>query len=234
MAVRPYLDAIEYVLGRARACNVESLSDAASLAADVVARDGIVFVFGSGHSQLAALEMSRRPGSLLPLQVIYDPMWGRSEGVEGYGRTLLSEVSFTAADCLVVISNSGTTVAPIDVAMAAREAMTPVVAVTAVAASSASCSRHSSGRRLFELGDIVLDIGSNGSDAAVRVGSEDIGPASTLAAAALIHEVLVEAVLALAARGIEPPIYRDNSTKSGSEHNARLLGRYLGRLTRVP
>jgi uncharacterized phosphosugar-binding protein len=230
---RPYLDAIEDLLGRARASNHESLPAAARLIADVVARDGIVYVFGSGHSQLVALEVSRRAGSIVPLQVVYDPMWGRAECVEGFGTALLADVTFTAADCLVVVSHSGNTVAPIEMAMSARAAGTPVIAITA-RAPTAAASRHSSGTRLRELGDIVLDNSSLGSDLAVRIGPIGVGATSTLVASALLHEVIVEAVLALTARGIEAPVYRANAEEGGSAHNARLLRPYLGRLTTLP
>jgi Uncharacterized protein containing SIS (Sugar ISomerase) phosphosugar binding domain len=230
----PYLDAIEDVLARAKASNLESLPAAAGLVADVVTRNGIVYVFGSGHSQLVALEVSRRAGSIVPLQVLYDPMWGRSECVEGFGQALLSDVAFTAADCLVVISNSGTTVAPIEVAMASRAAGTPVIVLTAIEPPRAARSRHSSGKRLGELGDVVIDNASLGSDLAIRVGSTGVGATSTLVASALLHEVIAEAVLVLAARGIEAPVYRANAEDGGSEHNARLRKPYLGRLTTVP
>lgn len=233
-SARPYFDAIGDVLDRAKASNVESLPAAARLVADVVAKDGIVYAFGSGHSQLVALEVNRRAGSIVPLQVVYDPMWGRSERVEGLGRALLSEVAFTESDCLVVISNSGTTVAPIEVAMAARAAGTPVIVVTSVEGWQPARSGHPSGKRLCELGDVILDNASLGLDPAVRVGSTAVGATSTLVASALLHEVLVEAVIALDARGIEAPVYRANSEEGGSEHNARLRKPYLGRLTPVP
>jgi uncharacterized phosphosugar-binding protein len=161
-------------------------------------------------------------------------MWGRSECVEGFGQALLSDVAFTAADCLVVISNSGTTVAPIEVAMASRAAGTPVIVLTAIEPPRAARSRHSSGKRLGELGDVVIDNASLGSDLAIRVGSTGVGATSTLVASALLHEVIAEAVLVLAARGIEAPVYRANAEDGGSEHNARLRKPYLGRLTTVP
>ncbi|MGD0019781.1 MAG: sugar isomerase domain-containing protein [Candidatus Limnocylindrales bacterium] len=228
----PYLDALGNVLGRAKVANVESVPAAARIVAGVVAGNGIVYAFGSGHSQLVALEVNRRAGSIAPVQVVFDPMWGLYELVEGYGRTLLSEVAFTGADCLVVISNSGTTVAPIEVAMAARAAGTPVIALTTVGASPAT--RSNPGKRLCELGDVVLDNGGIGPDEALRVGSVGVGATSTLVAAALLYEVIVEAVVALAARGIEAPVYRANAEEGGREHNARLRERYHGRLKTVP
>jgi uncharacterized phosphosugar-binding protein len=231
---RPFLDALGEVMSRARESNRDSLPAAAALLAGVVAGDGIIYMLGTGHSQLAALDLNRRAGSLAPLQVIFDPMWGRSELVEGYGATLLSETTFSPSDCLVVISNSGVNPAPIEVALAARAAGTPIVAVTSTAISAAARPRHSSGKRLFELADVVLDNGSVGADVALRVGEVGVGATSTLVASALLHETIVEAVFTLAARGIDLPVYRANSEDGGREHNARLRQRYRGRLNAVP
>lgn len=230
---RPFLDALAAVIDRARQSNLQSLPAAAGLVADVVAGDGIVYMLGTGHSQLVALDLNRRAGSLAPLQVIFDPMWGRSELVEGYGATLLTETTFTPRDCLVVISNSGVNPAPIEAALAARAAGTPVIAVTSTEISRAARPRQALGERLYELADIVLDNGSVGADGAIRVGSVGVGATSTLVASALIHETIVEAVFILAARGLELPVYRANSEDGGREHNARLRERYRGRLNSV-
>ena len=97
---------------------MESLATAARIVEETVARDGLVYVFGSGHSQLAALELSRRAGSLAPLQVIFDPTWGAAEQLEGYGDTLVAGIAFGPADCLFVVSHSGVTPAPVEIAAA--------------------------------------------------------------------------------------------------------------------
>ncbi len=232
----PYLDALEAALGRARTANAESLIAAARVVEETVARNGIVFVFGSGHSQLAALELNRRAGGLASLQVIYDPTWGAAEQVEGYGDTLVSDVRFGAADCLVVVSQSGATATPVEVALLGRAGGLPVIAVTSLDVSRAARPRHSSGLRLYELADVVLDNGAVGRDAAVRVGDLDrgLGPTSTVVATALLHEVVVRAVARLVARGIEPPVLRANAESGGRETNAELFDRYRGRLQRVP
>lgn len=233
----PYLDVFGAVMNRAGAANRESLPAAARLVADVVAGNGIVYVFGSGHSQLAALDVNGRAGCIAPLQVIFDPTWGRAELVEGYGETLLCEMAFGERDCLIVISNSGTTAAPIEVALAARAAGVPVIVVTAIESSRSAGPRHSSGQKLWQLGDIVLDNGgapNGGTGPFSGGGTQGSTPTSTLVAGALLHEIISEAVFALAARGLKPPVYRANTDAGGPEHNARLRERYVGRLKTVP
>ncbi len=232
----PYLDALASVLARARAANVESLVVAAGLVAETVARDGIVYVFGSGHSQLAALELSRRAGGLAPVQVIFDPTWGAAEHLEGYGEALMADITLGASDCLVVVSHSGATAAPVEVASRGQAGGIPVIAVTSLDVSRAACARHSSGLKLYQVAAAVLDNGASGSDAAIRLADLDpgLGPTSTVVAAALLHEVVVSAVAGLVRRGLEPPVLRAHTEHGGREHNAALLERYRGRLQRVP
>jgi uncharacterized phosphosugar-binding protein len=231
-----YLDALTARLAEARAANVESLVLAARLVEEAVAGDGIVYVFGSGHSQLAALELNRRAGGLAPLQVILDPTWGVAERIEGFGAALVADLGFGPPDCLVVISSSGSTRASIEIARTGQARGVPVIAVTSMAASRSAASEPPSVTRLCDLADVVLDNPATGRDSAVRVEPRDVGLAqtSTVVAAALLHEVVVSAIAGLVRRGLDPPVLRANAEAGGREYNAKLFGRYRGRLQRVP
>ena len=233
--VTPYLDGLEVVLARARLGNASTLAVAARIIEDVVARDGIVYVFGCGHSQLVALELNRRAGGLANVQVILDPTWGAAEQLDGYGENLVAGMVPSPADCLVVVSHSGVTPAPVAIALWGRARGLPLVAVTSVAASRAATPLHASGRRLFELADAVLDNGGRGADASMHVAGFEggMGPTSTIVAAALLHEVVVSAVAGLAARGVVAPVLLANAERGGRAHNQSVLGRYRGRLERV-
>jgi uncharacterized phosphosugar-binding protein len=232
----PYLDALSAALERARLANRVSLSAAARIVEDVVAGDGIVYAFGSGHSQLAVLELNGRAGSISALQVLFDPCWGAAEHVEGYGKTLFAEAALGPGDCLIAVSHSGATAAAVDVAMVARAAGAPVIAVTSPRASRPARTGRSAGPRLFELADVVLDDGAAEEDPGISVAGLDVnvGPTSTVVAAALLQEIVVEAVAGLASRGLEAWVLRPNSESGGREHNERLRNRYRGRVRRVP
>lgn len=236
IAAAPFLDELGVVLARARAANAASLAVAARVIEDAVAGDGIVYVFGSGHSQLAALELNRRAGGLANVQVVFDPTWGAAELLEGYGETLVAGFAPGPADCVVVVSRSGVTPAPVAIALWARAHGLRVVAVTSVASSRAAAPLHVSACRLFELADAVLDNGGRGADASLHVAGFEggLGPTSTIVAEALLHEVVVSAVAGLAARGVVAPVLLANAEHGGRAHNRELLGRYRGRLERVP
>ena len=232
----PYLDALSVALERARSANRESLPAAGKIVEKTVAGGGIVYVFGSGHSQLAALELNQRAGSIAALQVIFDPTWGAAEHLAGYGETLLRHEAPGPEDCLIVISHSGVTAAAIDIARRARTVGSPVVAVMSLRAFTKCSGRLSPGSGLVDLADVVLDNGTGESDPGIGVEglTAFVGPTSTVVSAALMHQLVVDAVQRLAVRGLEAPVLRPNLEDGAKEHNDRLRDIYKGRTRRVP
>jgi uncharacterized phosphosugar-binding protein len=227
-----YLDTLEHILAKVRETNRESLPLAASAVADTVAGDGLIHVFGSGHSELLAMEIAGRAGGLACVQVILDPGHGKAETIEGYAATLLRDTPFEPRDCLVVISNSGRPASPIEVALAGRAAGLKVIAVTAASFCRSLASLHSTGQRLCDIADVVLDTCGAAGDAAIDIPelTTSIGPTSTSIGAALLHATMVEAVAELVGRGIEPPIFVSQNTDGTGDHNERLRARYRGRV----
>ena len=230
-----YLDTVSELLARARAGNRAAIVQAADVVARTVAADGIIRLFGSGHSHLLALEAAGRAGGFAGVEVIVDPGMGRAETLEGYGTILVRDQSWEPRDCLFVISHSGRNPAPIEVALAGRAAGLTTIALTAVDYSRASVSRHSSGRRLFEVCDLVLDTAGVPGDAAISIPGARVptGAVSTVVGAALLDAVLVEAVAALVRMGVEPPLVRSYNLDGSEAHNDALFGRYRGRVTRA-
>ena len=227
-----YLDALEHLLGEVRETNRTTLPAAARIVADTVARDGLIHVFGSGHSELLAMEIAGRAGGLACVQVIIDPGHGKAEAIEGYAATLLRDIPFETRDCMIVISNSGRPASPIEVALAGRAAGLQVVALTAATFCRSQTSLHSTGQRLCDIADVVLDTCGAVGDAAIELPelTTAIGPTSTSIGAALLHATMVEAVAELVRRGVEPPIFVSQNTDDSGDHNERLRARYRGRV----
>ncbi len=182
------------------------------------------------------MELNRRAGSIAALQVVFDPGWGMAEQVEGYGEALVADQAPGPRDCLIAISHSGNTAAAIDIARRARTAGTPVIAVISVSACRRAEARHSSGMKLSQLADVVLDDGAAAADPGIAVAGLDerLGPTSTIVAAALLHEIVVLAVEHLAERGVRAPVLLPNSMEGGRQHNERLRDRYRDRVRPVP
>jgi uncharacterized phosphosugar-binding protein len=121
---------------------------------------------------------------------------------------ILSNFAFGESDVMMVFSTGGSTSVPIEIALGARKRGMPVIAVTAVAHSMASGSGHSSGTRLLDHADIVIDLGIPPGDSLVEIGDTDIrvGPGSTIANVAVVNAIKVATASILDARSSLPPV----------------------------
>ena len=81
-----------------------------------------------------------------------------------------------------------------------------MIAVTSLAATEAGESTHSTGSRLRDHADVVLDLRTPPADALVALDGLEtpVGPGSTIAAVALANEVKVRTAARLVERGACP------------------------------
>jgi uncharacterized phosphosugar-binding protein len=108
-----------------------------------------------------------------------------------------------------------------------------LVAVTSLAHSARVDSRHPSGRKLSDLADVVLDNGAPYGDATLPLpGGGAVGAISSITAALLAQQVVVEVVRRLVEVGEAPPVYLSANIPGGDEHNHALEARYEGRIRR--
>lgn len=172
----------------------ENLAAAADLYARSIANDGLVHLWGGGHSALGVLETFPRIGSIVGFHPIlelpityYSNVVGVSglrqalflERVSGYAETVLQNFEFSPNDCMCVISSTGINSVAIEIALGSRERGMPVVAITSVEHQAATTSRHSSGKRLAEVADIVIDNCTPPGDASIHVEGCDYPTSST-------------------------------------------------------
>ena len=205
---------------------------AAQAIGECVAVGGIIHLFGSGHSRLVAIDAAVRAATMTSSEAICPDEWvGRVERVEGIGEIVLKRSDIRAGEVLIVISNSGLNPLPIEVALGGTARGATVIGVGSAEHSKAGTSRHSSGERLMEVVDVFLDTGVPAGDALFHPpDTAPVGPASTVAASALVHAALVEASRWLVDHGHEPPIRRSRNLPGGAEHNTAVAARYLDRL----
>ena len=209
--------------------NKATLKAAGLRIAKSLAADGVLHTFGSGHSQILAAEIERRAGGLVPVSSIDDPADGWPEQIVGYGARLFQRYAYRyavqASDVVLVISNSGRNASPIEVAM---------VVMTSLDMSKSTTSRHISGKKLYELGDYVLDNGGMPGDAAIDAPGFDykVGPTSTMSGALLLNLLSMEIIENLIAMGLTPPTYVSQNADGGAEHNEALATKYRHRIRR--
>ena len=197
-----------------------------------------VFVFGCSHAGMLAEEVFYRTGGLAILNPIFFSgtllntrpvtMTSRLERLPGLGTIILEENGIQTGDCLIVHSNSGRNTVPVEMAMTAREKGVRVIGFTSLQHSKSVASRHPSGKKLYEVCDVVIDNCGVPGDAAIRVDglAEPMGPTSTAVGASLIHAIVIEAVERLLAEGITPPVFMSANLDGGDAHNRKIFEDY--------
>ncbi|RJP16630.1 MAG: sugar isomerase domain-containing protein [Candidatus Abyssobacteria bacterium SURF_5] len=223
-----YYDKILELLKKISDTQAGEITRAGATVGKTIKDGGLVHTFGSGHSAAIAYEAHGRAGGLAAVSAIIDPLRGLAEKVEGYGRALLTPVRLRPTDSMIIISNSGRNALPIEVAMVAKEHGLPLIVITSLAHSKSVSSRHSSGKRLFEIADIVLDNLGDPGDAAVALPQIDVpmGPTSTITGAFIMNEIMISAAQWLSENGIQPPIFKSANLDGSKDHNLRLRNLY--------
>lgn len=214
--------------------------------ADALAGGGLVHLYGSGHSVIPVMEAFPRYGSYAGLHPLVDPrlawwnvlgpggvpelLW--LERTEGYAEQFLSHRPIHAGDVLVVFSHGGRNAAPVEAAAYGRDRGATVIAVT----STANLDRpagHSSGKRLTDLADVVVDTGAPPEDALVAIDGWHgrVGGASTILACTCMTELLTRTAARLAERGVTLPTFvcptADGATP---EHNQAVFAAFRDRV----
>lgn len=227
-----YYEVVKDLLARIATTQQEGIGAAAKAMADCIRRDQIVYLLGSGHSLAIAMEGYFRAGGLAPVDVINDPTFGRAERVEGYAETLLKSYNIPSGAVVVIISNSGRNAVPIETALWCKERGITTVAITSLAHSQSVSSRHSSGKRLFEIADIVIDNCGVPGDAILEIEGLPgrACPTSGLAGMLIVESIVAQTIENLVNSGETPPVYVSMNVDGGDEQNESLLQKYINRV----
>ena len=216
--------------------NIEKASE---LVAQSCLKGGRFYVFGTGHSHLIAEEFYIRAGGLalvhaiLPPEMMLSSMATKStllERLEGYAPALVELYHIDEKDTLMVVSNSGRNAVSVEMCMAAKAKGANVVALTSMKHSSSCTSRHSSGKRMFEVADVVIDNRAEKGDAGLQIeGLETyIGPVSDGTGIAIAQALINEVIERMVKAGVEPPVFCSSNVDGGDEKNAHLYETYYG------
>lgn len=230
-----YYEKVTSILEECHRTQQQNIVNAAECSAQSVMAGRQLFFFGTGHSHMLAEEVYYRAGGLKNIKPILEPALMLHEGgtkstrmerLEDYASILLDEHKVEAGDVLFIISNSGLNAVPIEMAIEAKERGVKVIALTNLKHSAPAKPRHHSGKKLFEVADIVIDNCGLPGDASVHVDSLgiSIGPTSTVVGAYIVNAMIVQLVENLIKAGFIPQIYLSANVEEGDEHNARLIG----------
>ncbi|MFH5823829.1 sugar isomerase domain-containing protein [Georgenia sp. AZ-5] len=238
-AATEYLDRVQQILATAVVEEAGAISAAAALLAERFDADGLLYVFGSGHSHVFAEEAFYRAGGTARVCPVLKPDYmlhvsaQRSTELEresGHAEEILDGYALDPrVDTMLVVSNSGANPLPVEVAQAARSRGLPIIAITSRAYASAS---RQPGARLHEVADIVVDNHCPPGDALVQLREDlpRVGPASSAVGLALLDAIVVDALARQVARGSTPTVFLSAGMAGAGPHNAALTATFRPRV----
>jgi len=245
-AATKYYDRTTQLLTRLRETQVEEIERAAQICSQSIAAGGIVFLFGAGHSRMLCEEMTPRQGcfagffALVELALSNHASIVGTNGLrsalhlekyEGYAEEILKSFRFGPHDAFIVISTSGIRPVIVEMALGAKRRGMPVIAVVSREHCEGSPAAHSSGKKLIDLADVVLDNQCPPGDCVLELEGLEwpTGPASTVTGAMLINMLRCRTAELMLARGVKPvllPSHQFLGNTSAAEQLERFYEAY--------
>ncbi len=237
MLLDTYFETVDGLLKKVRESQRESIIATGHAMADAIAKGNAVHVYDTGH--IIDSELICRGGGLMALKefkyrlnvengVRRRDRSGIDTSMEGLAMYALRASRALPGDVMIIGSVSGKTLNVIDLAIEAKKFGMTVIALTSVAYSSSVESKHSSGKRLFECADIVLDNCAPVAEGMIPVEGLEapFAAASGLSAAYLMWSACAVTVEDLLARGITPSVFKSANYQDGPAYNDKLTEYY--------
>lgn len=225
-----------------KASQMPLVKQAAKLLSNSLLQDGVIHVFGAGHSRTFGMEMCGRSGGLVPLNLV------GLEDLSGQGATegitlidlerdpqtahrLMDMHDVRSGDAFIIVSNSGRNGSSVELALECKSRGVSVIVVTSMQHSSNVTSRHPGGLKLYEVADCTVDNCCPYGDTLIEIPGmeEKTGSASTVVGAFIAQLLTAEIIGHYLNAGKTPPVYISANVDGGDEHNSKLQQLYSHR-----
>lgn len=219
-----------------------NIEKAAEYCAASVCAGRVIHVFGCGHSQMFAMEVFYRAGGLVPVNALLIPhlalfpkakLSTLQERVEGFADRYLRLEDVDARDTMIIVSISGRNAAVVDMALEAKRIGMKVVALVSKQFAGSTTSRHSSGKNLMDVADVVIDVKCVSGDAALEI--EGLEPhfcgTSTVLGMSIMESIIAQTVENCMKAGYVPPVYVSSNLDKGDAINDQHIKNYCKLIT---
>lgn len=232
---------------------MDNIRKAAEIMADSIEAGRWVHTFGCGHATIPVEEMYPRIGGFvgfhpmveLPL-TFFTRITGEMgvhqfvflERVEGYGVEIMKGYNFDTRDTMWIFSHTGINNVNIDVALEAKKRGMKVIAYGSAAEAKGKQTRHSTGKTIFDIADLVVDSCAPLVDASVPLKNhqDKVGPVSTMAFITCVWMTVTTVAEILADRGVKLYIHPSHNVPGDNTAKERLeeaLAKYKERIAGV-
>lgn len=232
-----YCEKIIDILNCIKNSQAEKIMQAGQMVAETIENDGIVYIFGCGHSHLIGLDCFYRAGGLANVSAMLDTdlmlhngaaKSSKMEKMSGISESIFERYCITKKDILIIVSTSGKNAVPCEMAMVATKNGIPTISVV----SSAYFEDKTDTKKLYECCDLYLDNCVPHGDAVMDITGTTVkmGSVSTVSSSFIVQSLLLEAAEIAAKHGGEVPIYKSGNVDGGADFNKALIAKYLPRI----
>jgi uncharacterized phosphosugar-binding protein len=253
MLAKQWLNNARAVMSQIEETQMDNIRKAAEIMADSIEAGRWVHTFGCGHATIPIEEMYPRIGGFvgfhpmieLPL-TFFTRITGEMgvhqfiflERVEGYGVEIMKGYNFDTRDTMWLFSHTGINNVNIDIALEAKKRGMKVIAYGSAAEAKGKVSRHSTGKTIFEVADLVVDSCAPGGDSSVPLKNhqDKVGPVSTMAFVTCVWMTVTTVAEILAERGVKLFIHPSHNVPGDTTAKQRLedaLAEYKRRVAGV-
>jgi len=240
MLLDQYADILTSAIRTIQEGQRDRILQAAQIVSQTIVSDGLIYVFGCGHSHLLAEETFYRAGGLACVQpIVNEPLMlhesashsSHLEKEKGKAQEVLAPYAFTEKDVLIVASTSGINGVPVEVAGEAKRRGVKVIGIASDAYLD-QAPRNLLNAHLQEVCDVCIDNGAPHGDACLQPEGLPVKmtPVSTVTGAYIINSILAEATQLALNSGCQVPVYLSGNIPGGAEFNQSLIERYKPRI----
>jgi uncharacterized phosphosugar-binding protein len=237
MKQNEYYEIIQKQLKRQFEEEKDTIEQAARYCAKSILAKRVIHTFGCGHSQMFAMEVFYRAGGLVPINALLIPhlalfpkakLSTLQERVEGFSEEYLNLQNTSSEDTMIIVSISGRNAGVVDMALAAKEKGMKVIALSSREFGSVVTSRHSSGKNLQQIADVLIDIKCVAGDACLSIDEmeEKFCGTSTVLGMAVMEGVIARTIEICVENGYIPPVYVSSNLDKGDAINAKYIQEY--------
>lgn len=234
MLIDRYWGEIDALYARVKATQRGAIEAAGQLIAEAVDAGACVHIHDSGH--IIDSELIYRGGGLILYKrfkyalSVENPVRARDRsdldrGMEGLAVYALKASGARPGDVMILGSVSGRTFSVVDLAVAAKEMGLKIIAITSMTYATQVESTHKSGKKLYELADVVIDNCAPAAEAMMEVDGIEahVFAASGLSAAFIMWSVTAVVIEELMKRGKTPGVLKSANFPGGNDYNKQII-----------
>ena len=237
-SIKWYKEKLVSILDEVFTTQEENIDKAAKIISDTIIMGNSTYVFGPSHAGMMVEECVYRGGGLALMNPIHIPnlmpnvrpyaMTSMVERLPGLATITLENSGIKKGDCLVIHSVSARIPIVIEMAIKAKEKGISVIGIVSMDFANKVTSLDSSGTKMMEHCDVVIDNCGEIGDACVPL--EKLGykaaPTSTVSGAYIVNSIILKVADYMLDAGLTAPIFKSGNVDGAGEYNTKLMEHY--------